>query len=487
VVAEKKSVFVSYSWDVENDTGIVSELQQFCQQRDLKLILDRDVLKHGESINTFMNDISGARHVITVFSDAYFRSKWCMYELLKTWWAGAFEQRTHPINADPKWALGDATYREGLVTFWKEEYQKAQQQWANHPADMVLDERKHLNIYRDIAQNISDILCVAHQRVTTPLAALRSQNYAQLLDVIQRLPPPFIDNIHRNLEQVFSDEPMTVFRSVLAAELNKLPVYDNTVGGIPAVDTTPKEVARHLTHILRTGGAECPAINKVLRNTVIRCLEEGKDKYEQVRPHRQIVLRKLEKILGFLVLSLVNEGDARDLSKWLRHDLSALYFELHIGTLGGVEIFIARQQQRSANLKVTGNTLSGRNLIVVDSSMLSWNDQEKINDLERMIYARVFGEEKDTSLESDEREDLKAELITLREIEDEDSNYCIAINFDTAQEAETYRDACQKFLSELKIPLVHYGVSGGQAAFDGIERNLMSALRNLIKKINQLV
>ncbi|MEZ5476282.1 MAG: TIR domain-containing protein [Thiolinea sp.] len=475
-------VFVSYSWGVEDDTGVVDELQRLCRQRDIELIRDREAMQHGESINAFMDDLSGARNVITVFSDAYFKSKWCMYELLKTWWAGGFEQRTHPVNAD-QCAVWDADYRKSLVTYWQQAYQQAQARWADHEPGVTLDERRHLNVYRDIAQNISDILVCVHQRVTTPLLDLQANDYAPLLDAIKRLPPPFIDTIHQQLTQVLTDQSMHIFSGVVCAELNKLPTYE----AAQSVDNQPRASAQHLTHTLRTGGRECPAINKVLRNSVRRCLEQEGDKYAQISGHKERLIQKLEKILGFLVLSLVDEADARDLSQWLRTDLSGLYFELRVGTLGGVEIFMAHQQQRPANLMVDGREVVGRHLIVVDSSTLSWNDAEKVRDIERMIFCSVFDEEKNEPLSHDEREDLKAELITLREIEDEDSNYCVVIQFDHQQDKATYQEKCQKFLSDLQIPLVHYRVQDGQAAFGGIERNLMSALRNLINKINQLM
>lgn len=474
-------VFVSYSWGVENDTGVVTELQRLCRERDIELIRDNEAMKHGDSINAFMDDLSSARNVITVFSDAYFKSKWCMYELLKTWWAGGFEQRTHPINAD-QCALDDDAYRANLVTYWKNKYQEAQKRWANHEPDTVLDERKHLNIYRDISQNISTILACAHQRVTTPIVDLQAQNYAPLLDAIKRLPPPFIDKIHHQLTQTLTGNSIEVFSGVLQAELNKLPAYENS----QPVDNKPRDIAQHLTHTLRTGGAGCPAINNVLRNSVRRCLDTDGDKYGQVAENKELILKRLEKILGYLVLSLVNEDDANDLSDWLSADLSKLYFELSVGTLGGVEIFMAHQQQRPANLDVDGRKVVGRNLIVVDSSMLSWSEPEKIKDIERMIFCSVFNEEKDAPLSNNEREELKAELVTLSQIEDDDSNYCVAIQFDDKQDKATYQKECQSFLSDLKIPLVHYGVKGNQAPFAGIELNLMSALRNLIKKINEL-
>ena len=92
-----KKVFVSYSWRVEHDTGIVDALELLCKARDIQLVRDNNALQHGDLIREFMDQLSGGEHVITVFSGAYFKSNWCMYELLTTWQGGDFKDRTHPI------------------------------------------------------------------------------------------------------------------------------------------------------------------------------------------------------------------------------------------------------------------------------------------------------------------------------------------------------------------------------------------------------
>lgn len=108
-------VFVSYSWRTEKETKIVDDLERLCQQRAIELIRDNNILKHGESIKSFMDELSKCDHVITVFSKPYFESKWCMYELLRIYQRGDFKRRTHPVIADDC-DLQDRTFRLGLVT-----------------------------------------------------------------------------------------------------------------------------------------------------------------------------------------------------------------------------------------------------------------------------------------------------------------------------------------------------------------------------------
>ena len=116
-MAEAVKVFVSYAWAVESETGIVREIEQLCPSRRIHLLRDEKELKHGELIQQFMDKLTGGEHVITVFSNAYFKSKWCMYELLKTWQKGGFEQRTHPVIVD-NCNLQDTAYRISISDHW---------------------------------------------------------------------------------------------------------------------------------------------------------------------------------------------------------------------------------------------------------------------------------------------------------------------------------------------------------------------------------
>ncbi len=112
-------VFVSYSWRVEDETGIVGELEAQCRERNIFLVRDNKKLQHGDLIREFMDKLSGSERIIIVFSDAYFRSKWCMYELLEVWRKGNFIDRTHLIKADDC-DLQNDNYRIELTDFWEE-------------------------------------------------------------------------------------------------------------------------------------------------------------------------------------------------------------------------------------------------------------------------------------------------------------------------------------------------------------------------------
>ncbi len=595
-------VFVSYSWGVERDTGIVDELGVHCQQRNIQLIRDRETMQHGDLIRNFMDNLSGGEHVITVFSEAYFKSKWCMYELLKTYQKGDFAQRTHAIIADDC-DLQDENFRFKLSDFWREKYRMLDSMLNERDRTDFIEEQKQLELYRDFYQKTNKFLNFAAGRVTTKLSQLQAQNYAQIFDLINsslhltaaptssvnqkgamsmghlkakkihqleeqiasleetlhnfelelidayhhaqksslkkdihekkeqlktknseyaaflsgaveddlindgataiwkeieslivyqskdvskemqeklniilheiqvpnksanaklkialpiipmlvnyeleldagnflgelwgrvrgllnkktkdKLPEDpsvqaasvqskgqarkkdsnFLTEIQKHIAKALSVSGMSVYTQVLWQELNKVLV----TLGMSEVDCEPMLIAEQLVLALQQGGKKCPVINKALTDSVERCLDKKKDRetYENAFPHHKEILDVVEQVLGYLVLSLVDKSDARNVSEWLQNDLNDLYFELYIRTLGGVELFIARHQERKSNLKLDENKddVTGMHLIYHNTDVSSWSDKARLDEVQRIIWSSVYKKVRSIPLEKDE-------------------------------------------------------------------------------------
>jgi ribosomal protein L29 len=295
----------------------------------------------------------------------------------------------------------------------------------------------------------------------------------------------FLNEIQKNIAKALTGEEMLVYAKTLRSELNKVLV----ALGLAEIKGEPATIAEGLVVGLQRGGRECPIINKALRNSVVDCFdrEKGKEeKYSQTLTHHKKIIDRIEQILGYLVLSLVDEQDARDVSTWLSDDLSDLYFELHVTTQGGVELFISQRQQRQANLTLNGRGVTGKYLIFIETNPLSWHEAARLDDIRLVVWNKVFEDENRVPLSEDEIKALKAELLTLRTIERDPANYCVAIRFDDGDDP-SYREICAEFLSELEIPMVRFGVKGGKPAFGGLEYNLMSAVRQFLMTINQYV
>jgi len=274
---------------------------------------------------------------------------------------------------------------------------------------------------------------------------------------------------------------MAEAKKILHEELNSVL---EALGWQKAGDT-PAQVADALVNALQEGGADVPVLNKVLQRTLSRCFDRvgHPEEYRMTQNDHEVVLAQIKRILGYLVLSLVDERDARDLSSWLHDDITDFYFELRTETQGSVELFLSYKQQRRPRLAIKGRHVVGKHVIYVDSSPLSWDREERVNELLLTIWQAVFQEDRQDVLHDVDLEELQEELRNLREI-DEEPNYCLAVQFDDNGN-DFYQDLCQQFLDRLEIPLIRFGLGKSQS-FHGREIRFMSALRLLLQKIDEI-
>ena len=83
--------FVSYAWgDDLSPEGrerekIVDRLCAAAEARGIRIVRDKDTLKIGDRISTFMRRIGAGDRVFVILSEKYLRSAFCMFELCEIW------------------------------------------------------------------------------------------------------------------------------------------------------------------------------------------------------------------------------------------------------------------------------------------------------------------------------------------------------------------------------------------------------------------
>ena len=168
---ERRAYFVSYAW--EDDLSEAGEMRalivdQFCaraEERGIVVNRDKDVMKLGDRISTFMKRIARGDRVVVVLSDKYLRSPFCMYELYEIWLQARgedarFLQRIRVYTqADAKiWTPLD---RAGYAIHWSEEYQRHQEVLKKHGLHVFGDKDKlAISLMQKFSSHIGDILTI---------------------------------------------------------------------------------------------------------------------------------------------------------------------------------------------------------------------------------------------------------------------------------------------------------------------------------------
>lgn len=175
-------VFVSYPKSTDNDKKIIRDLKKrFSKIQEIKLIYDEEELKPGDSIKKFIERLGEGKTIIVVFSDAYAKSNWCMYELLKIFKNNNNNNnlRNHIIpivvgNCD----LNNLNYRVELKEFWKDE------ELALNKSRSVENTDKSQRI-REVNKNLDEILNFLCDRKHYPYDELKANDFKELINHIQ--------------------------------------------------------------------------------------------------------------------------------------------------------------------------------------------------------------------------------------------------------------------------------------------------------------
>lgn len=122
------SIYISYAWKDrdqnmnESREHIVNELCKAFEQKGYHVMRDKTDMGYRDRISEFMKNIAKADVVISVISNKYLYSPFCMYEITGTWENGKFSKRIFPIILDDAICIFDKNFRVDLVNHWIKEY-----------------------------------------------------------------------------------------------------------------------------------------------------------------------------------------------------------------------------------------------------------------------------------------------------------------------------------------------------------------------------
>ncbi|PTQ78408.1 TIR domain-containing protein [Nitrosomonas oligotropha] len=392
-------VFVSYSWEQEKQTGVVDELERLCRQRDIQLIRDKNAMQHGELIRDFMDRLSGGEHIITIFSDAYFRSTWCMYELLTMWQKGSFHSRTHPMVVDAI-DLQNDQYRLEITDFWIKEHETAASNLQGRDQTTVIKELERVKHYRDYYQNINELLNFAAGRLTTPLGQLKQQNYAPILDKISPL---------QDICDGFSDDEfLQEIKTILSQDLDRSETLRDYIVKSCELNVIPSG-GLHGYMIEQCLQGEFVQIVQNLQSAFVdSCSSLGNAKITEIRNLYQVA----ESILSKLVLfNVKNEWMAQYRQACAQQDGGE--YMLPDMSFASVEVVVSREAQTIPSLQYSHHdfNLQAAKGVTLESGFRSNN---VVRDIIRRLYVRVMNQELSDQLNEERAIDTLKRTIAQR-------------------------------------------------------------------------
>ncbi|MCB1937315.1 MAG: toll/interleukin-1 receptor domain-containing protein [Nitrosomonas sp.] len=474
-MAAPVKAFVSYSWQVEYATGIVNELELLCRERDIQLVRDSSTMQHGDLIRDFMDRLAGGEHIIMLFSDAYFKSTWCMYELLATWQRGDFKDRTHPIivNGDNVADLQDNDYRIGLTEFWKAKYESANSKLTGHDPTVLIEEQKRVKLYRNIYQNINELINFAADRLTTPLDQLKAQQYAQILD---RINPKRIDD-QTNGDAAFLAE----IKALLAVDLKKSELFRDQIienCGLNIID----DDGLHGYLIDQCLDGQFVEIIQNLQSAFVNsCDELDSSDITGIRKLYQAAVDTLAKLVLF---NVKNDWMAQHRNKCVQNHGSEQV--LPDMSFCGVEVVLSREKQTIPDFQYVAHDLN----LVGKGVMLEsgFRSKDVVRDIIKRLFQRVL--EKEVFGQGDEKRALDILQRTIKQRKQQKNlklrkNYFLLLPDDTSSPLSdiTVQKEIRKLLPDLSFIRIKSGAC--EETFIVEDAELMVAISDFYKTLEE--
>ncbi|MCB0621231.1 MAG: toll/interleukin-1 receptor domain-containing protein [Saprospiraceae bacterium] len=181
-------IFLSYAWDDAQSGGareaIVDALCDVLRAKGYVVNRDKDKLRYKDNIKTFMQQIGRGRFVVTVISDKYLKSQYCMYELLELKRNLNFSERIFPIVL-PDAAIYDPVDRAGYIQFWEQRKAELNERMQGLGQEHLQGLRDDIDLFDDIRDEIATITDLLRNLNTLSPQTLQANRFRELIDAIE--------------------------------------------------------------------------------------------------------------------------------------------------------------------------------------------------------------------------------------------------------------------------------------------------------------
>lgn len=145
----------------------------------MTLVRDKRDTEYKDSFKEFMKKIRCTDFVLMIVSDAYLKSKNCMYEVLETLKDENYKDRINPIVLSDAKIYSPAERLEYL-DYWKVEYSSLKESISKHSPEEVISVANDLKIMRDINGSIVDFISIISDIKNIPLDILKKSKFKEI-------------------------------------------------------------------------------------------------------------------------------------------------------------------------------------------------------------------------------------------------------------------------------------------------------------------
>lgn len=156
-IAEKegnKTVFLSYAG---SDEEIADKIDKYLSGiSGITVKRDKRDIKAWKSIREFMKSIRKQNYAVLIVSEAYLKSKNCMFEAVEVMKEQEYTDRIFPVVVNT--SIYEVHTRAQYIKYWKEEYEKLEKTLDELDCADTVELAEEARQYKSIASSVSEFL-----------------------------------------------------------------------------------------------------------------------------------------------------------------------------------------------------------------------------------------------------------------------------------------------------------------------------------------
>lgn len=188
---EEQEVCISYARKNVSEK-YVNKLCEVLKSEGIKYIRDSEELKYNDNLRKFMERLGRGKCIVTVISDKYLTSDYCMDEMRQANKNGNLRDRIVPIVMADAEKMYDPIKALAYLKYWKERAEELEAGLKQFSYANTKGERYYIDLFADIDRNISEIIDLLRNLIVDPIEVndddeLESLDFTDVLREIKKI------------------------------------------------------------------------------------------------------------------------------------------------------------------------------------------------------------------------------------------------------------------------------------------------------------
>jgi hypothetical protein len=180
-----KEVCISYaSGGVSGQ--IADDICKILRDNNVKVVRDSEDLRYKDSLTGFMQRIGQGRCVVTLISEKYLKSKYCMSEFFKLVNAGGMKERIVPVVLDDA-GIYDSVTKVKYVEYWEGRLKEVKKALEDIDPENSRGATEDMHLYSDVSRYIGRYIEELQDFIVKPVKIQSDSEFKDVVSEVKKI------------------------------------------------------------------------------------------------------------------------------------------------------------------------------------------------------------------------------------------------------------------------------------------------------------